>query len=587
MSGEKILIVVDETQTALYLQQALDGSGYSVAGVVDSGTDAIRWAEELRPDVVLVDTQLRGAMDGIEAARRIRARLGLPVVFLTASAEDPRLRLARDTNPYSCLVRPIQERELRGALEMALYRHGLDLKLKESETGYRELYRNIPAMLHTTDPQGRILQVSDYWLAVLGYAREDVLGHLVTEYISSPPASHFLEAYIPRSRGSAPTRDVECQFVRSDGQLVDALFSAVSVFDAQGLLLYTHSAVTDITARKRAEAAERDQRTLAEALRETAAALNTTLSLEEVLERVLAYVGEVVPYQAVNIMTVDDGTAHVVRSRGFGEHEQDERALAHRMEIRNARHLRAMAETAQPVILPDTLADPGWEIAWVRSYAGAPIIVKERLVGFINLFSLEPGYYNPDLVSRLQVFADQAAIAIENANLYAEVQRLATLDALTNVYNRRSLFELGEREFERARRYQLSLSAILLDIDHFKKVNDTYGHTVGDQVLSGIALAISRNIREIDVFGRYGGEEFVVLLPQADTPAARDVAERLRILVAELVFTSGRERLSVTISLGVSGIAEDVPSLSALIDRADQAMYAAKQAGRNCVMQFD
>lgn len=586
MSGETILIVEDEALIALHLRRVLTGFGYGVLQAVDTGADAIQWAESLHPDLVLMDIQLRGEMDGIETARQIRSRLDLPVVFLTAFAEDSRLTQARTTTPYGYLVKPIQERELRSTLEMALYKHKLDLKLKESEMAYRELYHSTPAMLHTTDPQGIILQVSDYWLSMLGYARAEVLERLVTDFVSGPAASIFLEKYIPRQPGSPPTRDAECQFIRRDGQVVDALFSAVSVFDDQGRLRYTHSTIIDITARKRAEAAERDQRALAEALRDTAAALNTTLSLEEVLERVLAHVGGVVPFYAVNIMTVDDGTAHIVRSHGFHELEQESETLTRRVPIHEIPHLRSMAETRQPVILPDTLSIADWELPWARSYAGAPITVRERLVGFINLYSLEPDFYNPDLVSRLQIFANQAAIAIENANLYAEVQRLATLDALTNVYNRRSLFDLGEREFERSRRYQLPLSAILLDIDHFKKVNDTYGHTVGDAVLAGIASAINRNIREIDVFGRYGGEEFVILLAQSDIPSAREVAERLRTLVADLSFNSDGETLSVTISLGIACITADVPSLSALIDRADQAMYAAKQAGRNRVMEF-
>ncbi|MBE0697469.1 MAG: GGDEF domain-containing protein [Anaerolineaceae bacterium] len=256
------------------------------------------------------------------------------------------------------------------------------------------------------------------------------------------------------------------------------------------------------------------------------------------------------------------------------------------MKISEHLHLRMIADSGQPVYFPDTISVAGWEMPWASSYAGAPIMVKGRLVGFINLFSLDPNYYNLDLVSRLQAFADQAAIAIENANLYAEVQRLATLDELTNVYNRRRLFELGERELERSRRYQMPLSAILLDIDHFKKINDTHGHTIGDQVLTGIARVISGNIREIDLFGRYGGEEFVVLLPQAEFGPAREVAERLRVLVSELSLHTEKGELSVTISLGIARITPEVHSLAALIDRADQAMYAAKQAGRNQVAEY-
>lgn len=218
---------------------------------------------------------------------------------------------------------------------------------------------------------------------------------------------------------------------------------------------------------------------------------------------------------------------------------------------------------------------------------GRRFLIKGRLVGFINLIGLRPNFFNQEHAIRLQAFADQAAIAIENARLYAEVERLATLDELTGIINRRRLFSLGQLEFQRARRYQTTLAAILLDIDQFKKINDTYGHNTGDLVLTGIATAISHNIREIDLFSRYGGEEFVLLLPQTERAQALEVAERLRTLVAGLRFETDRGTLSVTISLGIAHLTEKIPSLATLIDWADQAMYAAKQAGRNRVEIYE
>lgn len=587
MSGETILIVEDESLISLYLKRVLEGFGYSVLQTVETGAEAIRWAEVLRPELILMDIQLKGEMDGIESARQIRARLDIPIVFLTAYADDIRLSQARITGPYGYLLKPIQERELRSTLEIAFYKHKLDLKLKESEMAYRELYHSTPALLHTTDTAGKILQVSDYWLAMLGYSRDEVLGRSIIEFVTAPFRRLLIEKYIPRSPSAGAARDKECQFLKRDGGIIDALFSAVSVFDDEGALLYTHSAIVDITDRKRAEAAERDQRALAEALRETAAALNATLSLEEVLERVLTHVGKVVPYHTVNIMLVSDGVARVVRSHGYRELGREEEILVSQVNVSDWIQLRVMAETGNPVVFPDTIWVEGWDLPWVRSYAGAPIMVKGNLVGFINLIGLEPNFYNPELVSRLQAFANQAAIAIENANLYAEVQRLATLDELTNILNRRRFFELGQLELDRSRRYHLDLAAILLDIDHFKKINDTYGHTTGDRVLSGIAQIIGQNIREVDLFGRYGGEEFVILLPQSDSQSAGEAAERLRELVAELKFSTDRGPFAVTISLGIAQLTPDVQALAALIDRADQAMYSAKQAGRNCLVIYN
>jgi diguanylate cyclase (GGDEF)-like protein len=248
--------------------------------------------------------------------------------------------------------------------------------------------------------------------------------------------------------------------------------------------------------------------------------------------------------------------------------------------------LRRIAQSESAVVLTDTCSEPGWSMEWIRSYAAAPIIVKGRLVGFINLVGLRPGFFTAEHASRLRAFADQVAMAIENARLYAEVERLATLDEVTGVANRRRLFELGQREFERARRYDTPLSAILLDLDHFKQINDTYGHHAGDRVLAGIAAAIQASVRQIDLFGRYGGEEFVLLLPDSPLPAAVEVAERLRALVENLRFDTARGELRVTVSLGVAQLAHGIPALPTLIDRADQAMYAAKQAGRNRVEQY-
>ena len=127
----------------------------------------------------------------------------------------------------------------------------------------------------------------------------------------------------------------------------------------------------------------------------------------------------------------------------------------------------------------------------------------------------------------LTTIASQASIAIENAHLYAEVERLATMDELTGIANRRKLFEMGQREFDRARRYGTPLAAILLDIDRFKKVNDTYGHLVGDEVLRISASRMLEAVRQYDSLGRYGGEEFLAVLPGCSPADAVGTAERM------------------------------------------------------------
>jgi diguanylate cyclase (GGDEF)-like protein len=177
--------------------------------------------------------------------------------------------------------------------------------------------------------------------------------------------------------------------------------------------------------------------------------------------------------------------------------------------------------------------------------------------------------------------AAQASQAIENARLFAEVQRLAVMDELTGLYNRRGFFELGRREFERSLRYNHPLSAIFVDIDHFKLFNDAFSYSVGDQALRLVAGCIRESTRESDLIGRYGGEEFVVLLPEADQKAALRVAERLRLSVSDMRVRTGWGDVSLTVSIGVRQNSGETPTLDHLVDCAGQALHTAKIQGRN------
>lgn len=164
-----------------------------------------------------------------------------------------------------------------------------------------------------------------------------------------------------------------------------------------------------------------------------------------------------------------------------------------------------------------------------------------------------------------------------------EVHRLAITDSLTSLYNRRHFSKIGEDEVQRACRYGRSLSAIMLDIDQFKRVNDTFGHRVGDQILQGVAASCRQTLRRVDVLGRYGGDEFVILLPENDRAAAVQVAERLRKNIAHMQLNTSKGQAKVTVSLGVASVDCDKPSLETLLSQADNALYVAKRRGRNRV----
>ncbi len=335
-----------------------------------------------------------------------------------------------------------------------------------------------------------------------------------------------------------------------------------------------------------AREAEREQHQLAETLRDTIAALNSSLNYEEVLNLILDNLGKVVPHHSASLALVDEkGMVQVERTRGYTEEEGVVVCSFSHIPARSHYIWRHVIETCQPVFVLDTGQDAEWAaqplLPWARSYACAPTVVKGKVIGFLNLESRQPGYFSENHIWRLQAFADQAAVAIEKARLFDETQRLAITDGLTGVFNRRHLLLLCEQEYERTRRFRHHLSVIMADIDHFKLVNDTYGHPTGDLVLQTLARLFQENLRTVDLLGRYGGEEFLLLLPETNYEQAMAAAERLRAQI-ELAHTSEISPVAVTISLGVaSGEATDSLTLNALIKLADDALYAAKAAGRN------
>ncbi len=339
--------------------------------------------------------------------------------------------------------------------------------------------------------------------------------------------------------------------------------------------------------RQRAEEAEHEQRVLAEAFRDIAAALNGTLELNQLLDEILKHIGRVMRYEMVNLMLLEGDTVRVVRSQSPTTTGNDA-VLGLRIRIADLPNLRQMLELGVPCVIPDTAMDADWVdlpvTRWIRSYAGVPIVTRQQTIGFLTLTSGTPNFFSQPQAERLKTFADQAATAIENARLYAQVQQLAITDGLTNLLNRRGLFQVGTSEFERTKRFQHPLTAILLDIDHFKSINDTYGHAAGDLVLVALADCCRYNIRAVDIAGRYGGEEFVLLLPETTLPCGLQAAERLRAAIEAMRVPTAQGAISITISLGVAPFTEQTNDLAELIQQADRAHYRAKQAGRNRVV---
>ncbi len=243
----------------------------------------------------------------------------------------------------------------------------------------------------------------------------------------------------------------------------------------------------------------------------------------------------------------------------------------------------------KPIITNLGSADPRFVtkevLADTKSILCVPLIAKGEVIGVINITNKKHDkLFNQKDLEFITALANQAAIAIDNAKLY----ELATKDGMTKLYIYRHFYTLLENEIRRCQRYNRNTSLIMMDIDNFKRINDTYGHLTGDTILKRLASVLQETVRKIDIPARYGGEEFVVILPETNKEEACNIAERIRKNVAQIsVKVSETENLSPTISMGVAQYTTDGKEAKELINAADTALYYSKHNGKNMVSIYD
>ncbi|MDM8565537.1 GGDEF domain-containing protein [Candidatus Halobeggiatoa sp. HSG11] len=252
----------------------------------------------------------------------------------------------------------------------------------------------------------------------------------------------------------------------------------------------------------------------------------------------------------------------------------------------NSDHIRKAQRThqCQRILFPENIKIEALLASFnPREIIVIPLEFKNISLGVIVLAANK--IFDKDVTRMLQLFRHSFGLALNNALAHSNLQRIAALDVLTGAYNRRFGLTRLKEEFNRAIRSDTSLGIIMMDIDHFKSVNDTYGHMVGDRVLGQIAESTYRALREGDVLIRYGGEEFLILLPGASCANSLQLGERIRRLIAESTVQDGEQSINFTASLGITAFPENnVEGELELVKHADDALYTAKHQGRNQVV---
>ena len=448
MADEKVLIVEDDAIIGLHIRSSLKRMGYVVLGVLATGEEAVTQVELLRPQLILMDITLAGNMDGISAAEIIHKKMNLPIVFLTAFADPQTLRRAKITDPFGYILKPFDERILQITVEMALYKHSMERRLVESEEQLRNLVENQGEGVGIITLAGEFVFVNPALEVIVGVTSGSLVGRMIREFCPS----HDFEILQPDNFEPRhdQKRHFESSIQRPNGNLRHISVTATPWIDKTGLYAGSFVIISDITERKVIEEAERQARILAEALRDTAAVLNSTLEINEVLDHILTNVGRVVPHDSANIMLVDEDEARCVRTQGLisGEAIPPNRDI--KLAWREIPIYVQLFATQRPVILSDIQAMPDFGgsqcMSGMRSYAGAPLFFHSRFIGFLNLTSTQPDFFNSQQVNQLYAFANQAAVAIENARLFEEARNRARFLALLNEITRVAISAVNEEQ---------------------------------------------------------------------------------------------------------------------------------------------
>jgi diguanylate cyclase (GGDEF)-like protein/PAS domain S-box-containing protein len=420
--------------------------------------------------------------------------------------------------------------------------------LKRSEQRFRDVSAAVGEYIWETDGRDTFTFVTEDVFSILGYTPEEMTGQTPALFIAEEDTEDFLRWRADLYRLQTPFSKAELRCRAKDGRTVWLQSSGVPHFDDEGVFCGYRGADMDITDRKDAEnaikASERKLRALAESAYDAIVMIDmhgNASFWNPAAERLFGYTEEEVIGRPIHELITppelrDEAMAGMRQFAGTGDGDA----------------VGAIQET-------EALRRDGTRMPVERS---------------VSAFRLGGQWY---AVATIRDITERKATE-------ARLRELATTDSLTGLFNRRHFMELAEREFARAKRYQGTRTMLMMDIDHFKRVNDTHGHDVGDEVLRELARISRTALRELDILGRLGGEEFGVLLPETDAGPAMEVAERLRRAIEQSPMTTGAGEMRITVSIGAATSKGDAETVDTLLKRADVALYEAKQSGRNRVV---
>lgn len=458
----RLLIVEDEVIIAKDLEQQLRRWGYHVVGLAVSSDEAIQMTKDLQPDLILMDIQLDGGMDGIETTTLIYQQSDIPVIYLTAHSDEHTLERAKPTRPFGYLVKPVDFPTLHASIEVAIYTHSIRKQLAESELQHKAVLDTALDGFMLIDETGHLCDVNQAFCDMMGYTRNELLNLSVTNLKDTETQDDIENRMATAAKEHGSIR-FESRYRHKSGTSVDIDISVVYFAEKQCYFAFAH----DITEQKESQRRisllnmhlsnqveenarlyqeERKQRELAQTLVKASEVLATSLDANTILDLILDQIGRIIQNDVCNIVLIDDEqNSYTVRSRGYDTFNADVFIETFIFPLSGLSIRNEIINTGEAVVVPDVSEDPRWAnagAAWLQSYIAAPIRIQKKVIGFINVGSSLPDVYDEQHATHLQTFANQAAVAFQNARFFEEAQKNAKrLESLSH-----QLIEVQETE---------------------------------------------------------------------------------------------------------------------------------------------
>lgn len=448
----------------------------------------------------------------------------------------------------------------------------------------RDFMETIPCGIYMADAQGNLYYVNRAYLDMFGYQRKkDMVGLNIANELCVNPQDRDLFIKAVSERGFVT--DYEMKYVRKDGKVVVFSETCQLVKDPGGRAIGSEGIVRDVTDERKLEEQLRVENVKLEHILSLHEEISSILKLDELVDFVIAKAIDILDVKRCSLMLLDVNTRElcIKGARGLTEEIIQDTRVKLGDQISGV-----VALYGTPLLVNDIDKDssfirksrPSYSS---KSFLSVPIKLEKKIIGVVNV--ADKGTNKNELFTQtdlriLSAIVRQAAGAIENANLYRELKYLSVTDSLTGLYNHMHFNKSLDQEIKRLKRYPGSLCLMMIDVDNFKDYNDTYGHQEGDAIIKAVAQILSKNLREIDIACRYGGDEFAVILLETKIFKAEVVARKFQKAMEALDF-----KKKITLSIGIAAYSNNIDRHE-LVLKADRALYQSKKEGRNRISVY-